>query len=477
MPKVTNPSQQSEASARLASVRQRIVGIDVEVPLLDGAKRTYIFFDNAASTPILREVLDTVNKFMPWYSSVHRGSGFKSQIATQAYEDARRVVGEFFGASKNDHVVIFGKNTTEAINKLSYRLSLSKKDVVLISLLEHHSNDLPWRQTAEVHHIKVDSTGNLVEKDLDRLLAKFQGRVKLVAISGGSNVTGNMPDIHAIAAKAHAAGAQIAVDCAQLAPHRQVKMGDLNDPEHLDYITVSAHKLYAPFGTGALIGRRDTFERGVPELCGGGTIDVVTTDRVEWTAPPDRDEAGSPNVVGAIAMAKSLKILAGISMSEISAHETELTRYTLRKLSSVKGVTILGDADPRQAASRLGVIPFRVRGMHNGLVAAILSTEWGIGVRNGCFCAHPYVTHLLEVSEAGLEKFREEVLAGDRRHMPGVVRVSFGMYNTKEEVDVLAEALSCIASGNYQGAYRQEKTTGDYAAVGWEPNLEKYFTL
>src|SRR5437016_1498925 len=130
----------------LSRVRQRIVGIETEVPLLDGSRRPYIFFDNAASTPVLREVLDCVNDFMPWYSSVHRGSGFKSQIATQAYEEAREIVGKFFGANSSDHVVIFGKNTTEAINKLSYRLGLSKKDVVLISLLEHHSNDLPWRK-------------------------------------------------------------------------------------------------------------------------------------------------------------------------------------------------------------------------------------------------------------------------------------------------------------------------------------------
>ncbi len=361
----------NQEPAVLANIRKQIVGVDKEVPLLDGGQRPYIFFDNAASTPVLGEVLDTINNFMPWYSSVHRGSGLKSQVATKAYEDAREIVGKFFGADKFDHVVIFGKNTTEAINKLSYRLGLTKKDVVLISLLEHHSNDLPWRKVADVHRLKVDEQGSLVESDLDSLLKEFKGRVKLVAISGGSNVTGHMPNIHKIARKAHAASAQILVDCAQLAPHRKVDMKSLNDLEHLDYITISAHKMYAPFGTGALIGRRDTFETGIPELCGGGTIDVVTTDRVEWTAPPDRDEAGTPNVVGAIGLAKALLVLEEIGLPNIAAHEAQLTSYALQKINQIDGVTILGDNDPKTAGHRLGVVPFKVGGLPNGKVAAI----------------------------------------------------------------------------------------------------------
>jgi cysteine desulfurase/selenocysteine lyase len=461
----------------LQDIREQIVGINTKVPLFNGTERPYIFFDNAASTPVLSEVLECVNNFMPWYSSVHRGSGLKSQIATKAYEDARETVGQFFGADKYEHVVIFGKNTTEAINKLSYRLGLSKKDIVLISLAEHHSNDLPWRKVAEVHRLKVDQKGNLREDDLDYQLERYKGRIKLVAITGASNVTGFLPDIHRIARKAHAAGAQILVDCAQLAPHRQVTMKKLAEPEHLDYIAVSAHKMYAPFGSGALIGRRDTFEKGVPELCGGGTIDVVTTRTVEWTAPPDRDEAGTPNVVGAVAMAKSIKVLSRIGMSQIAEHEAQLTSYALSKMNHVPGLSVIGDSDPDSTSHRLGVIPFKINNLPNGKLAAILSTEYGIGVRSGCFCAHPYVTHLLNVSTLELEIFRNEVLAGDRRHMPGVVRVSFGMYNNEAEIDLLVESLNDIALGNYQGVYRQEKCSGDYYAEGWEPNLSRFFNL
>ena len=463
---------------KLDEIRRQIVGIDTKVPLLGGGEAQYVYLDNAASTPVLKQVLSKINEFMPWYASVHRGSGFKSQVATEAYEDSRQIVGNFFGANSKEHVVIFGKNTTEAINKLSYRLNLKKSDVVLVSLLEHHSNDLPWRKQATVKRIKTNRHGELDETSYDQLLKQHKGRIKLVALTGGSNITGHMPNIYSLAKKAHAAGAQILVDCAQLAPHRSVKVGTLSDPEHLDYIAVSAHKMYAPFGTGALIGRRDTFETGVPELCGGGTIDVVTTRRVEWTAPPDRDEAGTPNVVGAVAMASAITQLQKIGMQNVAKHEAELTSYALRKLSQVKGINIFGDTDQNATTKRLGVIPFTITGKAHGMVAAALSAEYGIGVRSGCFCAHPYVTSLLQMSTAEIDKFGEDVaIKGDRSQMPGMVRASFGMYNNKHEIDSLAGALHNIAAGQLKGSYQQNKRTGDFYAAGWEPSYEKYFSL
>jgi selenocysteine lyase/cysteine desulfurase len=461
----------------LAAIREQIVGIHQQVPVLSGGTRQYINFDNAASTPVLREVLDTVNSFMDWYSSVHRGTGFKSRVATQAYDDARRIVGEFAGADTRTHTVIFGKNTTDAINKLSYRFPLTKDDVVLVSVLEHHSNDLPWRSRTHVQHIGADTLGRLDEDNLDRLLAQYAGQVKLVAITGASNVTGHLPDIHRLAAKTHAAGAQILVDCAQLAPHRTITMGDLDDPSHLDYVALSAHKMYAPFGTGALIGRRDTFEHGEPEYRGGGTIEFVTRQTVEWAEPPDRDEAGSPNVVGAVALAAAIKVLNRIGMDAIAQHEADLTSYTLERMATIEGVSIYGDADPQSTAHRLGVIPFNVNDLSHFLVAAILGTEWGIGVRHGCFCAHPYLIHLMDVSEGELTEVRNNILSNDRHEMPGLVRVSFGMYNTVAEVDVFIKALAEIAQGKYAGRYEQDFRSGEYNASAWEPDLSQYFKL
>ncbi len=464
-------------STDLLSVRERIVGINTRVPLLNGEARPYINFDNAASTPALRDVLDTVDEFMLWYSSVHRGTGFKSKIATQAYDDAHRIVADFVGANLRDHAVIFGKNTTDAVNKLSYRLPLTKDDVVLVSLLEHHSNDLPWRARAQVEHIRADELGRLDEADLDRLLTRHAGRVKLVAITGASNVTGHLPDVHRIAEKAHRAGAQILVDAAQLAPHRPISMGALDDPAHLDYVAISAHKMYAPFGTGALIGRKDTFERGEPEYRGGGTIEIVTVDHVEWAGAPDRDEAGSPNVVGAVALAAAIKALNKIGMNAIADHEAELTAYTLERLAGIAGVSIYGDPNPRTAAQRLGVIPFNIDGLSHFLVAAILGAEWGIGVRNGCFCAHPYLLHLLGLSAEESHRVRRDILNDDRRDMPGLTRISFGLYNTAEEVDVLIQAISNIARGKYYGRYEQDPRSGEYHAVDWNPDLGRYFRL
>jgi selenocysteine lyase/cysteine desulfurase len=436
----------------------RVVGQDIDVPTMFGSRR-YINLDNAASTPALESVQRAVSDFLPYYSSVHRGTGYKSRVSTDAYEEAREVVAQFVGANSSEHVVIFGKNTTEALNKLSYRLPLGPEDVVLISNLEHHSNDLPWRSRAAVKRIKTKADGSIDTADFERLLDLHAGKVKLVSISGASNVTGQMSDIHWFALKAHEAGAQIAVDCAQLAAHRPIDMKPLYDPEHLDYVVLSAHKMYAPFGTGALVGRKDTFDQGIPEYAGGGTIQLVGTEWVDWAPPPDRDEAGSPNVVGAVALATACRTLKKIGFGRIAGHETDLANYALEKLAKIPGVVVYGQKTP--SVDRSGVIAFNVRGVPHNLVAAILGYEWGIGVRSGCFCAHPYVIDLLRVSNEELARIRNTVARGSRRKLPGMVRISFGLYNTRRDVDVLAEAIAAIIDDGYS-LYTQNETTGDY---------------
>ncbi len=454
-----------------------LFSVDQQVPRLDGTLGRYVNFDNAASTPPLRAVETAVRSFMPWYSSVHRGTGFKSQLATHAYEQARAITLGFVGADPGTHVCIFGKNTTEAINKLARRYPFrTGHDMVLVSMMEHHSNDLPYRAAARVVHVAVKTTGELDEDDFDRQLAKYAGQVALVSISGASNVTGFINPAHRLAEKAHAAGAQILVDCAQLAPHRAVQVGDLSDPAHFDYIALSAHKLYAPYGTGALIGRRDTFEQGAPDLRGGGTVEIVTEDTVEWSAPPDREEAGSPNVVGAVALAAAIKQLQAVGMAAIAEHEAELTAYALEQLGRLGRVELLGDPNPARARERLGVIPFNLSGVPHFLTAAILGYEFGIGVRNGCFCAHPYILRLLQLTPEATERVRNDMLAHDRSEMPGLVRASFGLYNTVSEVDELVAALGKIVRGEYRGQYHQVKASGDYVPEGWEPQFDKYFS-
>lgn len=459
------------------TLRQRIVGVDRLVPLLDGSLVTYVNLDNAASTPALIDAAQAVERLLPYYASVHRGAGFKSRLSTVAYEQAHEIIGRFVGADLRNNTVIFGKNTTEAINKLSYRLALRPDDVIITTQLEHHSNDLPWRARARVVHVRATPEGRLDEEDFDRQLARYAGRIGLVAVTGASNVTGFLQPIHRLARKAHAAGARILVDAAQLAPHRRVDMKPDDDPEHLDFVTLSAHKMYAPYGTGALVGPKQAFLHSGPEYSGGGTVDVVTLDEVHWAGLPDREEAGSPNVLGAVAMAAAAKALMDVGMEAVASHEEELLRYAVLRLRAVPGLRIYGESDPARMGDKVGVIPFNLEGLSHFLLAAILGYEGGIGLRSGCFCAHPYVVHLLQLDEQTANTWRDQILHGDRSHMPGMARISFGCYSNFEDIDRLISMLQRIAAGDYQGDYRLEAHSGEYLPAGYQERLEGYFSL
>lgn len=462
----------------LNDYRPLFIGLNALCPLIDGSCRVYTSLDNAASTPPLKAVQQAVDDFLVYYSSVHRGTGFKSQLSTHAYEQSRRIMMDFVGANSADYTCIFGKNTTEAINKLARRLPLDgKRKIVLSSGMEHHSNDLPWRDATQVIHVHLTPDGSLDEDDFDTQLSRYADQVALVALTGASNVTGFINPIHRLAEKAHSVGAMFMADCAQLAPHRKIDMRPLDDPAHLDFITISAHKMYAPFGSGALIGRKDVFEHGDPDMTGGGTVEIVTLDNVVWTEPPERDEAGSPNVVGAVAMAAAIRQLEAVGMSEVARHEANLTRYALEKLPTILGLRVFGDIDPLKAEDRLGVIPLKLECADHFLAAAILGYEFGIGVRSGCFCAHPYILHLLGLSKKEASEVRSRMLAGDKSEMPGLIRVSFGLYNTLEDVDVLIDALRSISKGDYKGKYTQDKATGEYTPVAWQPDFADYFKI
>jgi len=458
--------------------RELFTGMDVRVPLLDGSKKPYISLDNAASTPALKCVQQAVNEFLEYYSSVHRGTGFKSLLSTHIYEQSRDKVMSFVGANPDDHICIFGKNSTEASNKLARRFVFTQgRDTVLLSTMEHHSNDLPWRAVARIEHVEVDADGALDEAHLDALLDRYRGRVRLVAVAGASNVTGYINPVHRLAEKTHAAGAEILVDAAQLAPHRAIDMRDESDPGCIDYLVCSAHKMYAPYGTGALIGRRQTFLQGDPDLVGGGTVDIVTLDDVRWAGLPDKEEAGSPNVVGAVAMAKAMLCLQEIGMAALVQHEAQLTAHLLERLSRIDKVRVYGITDPARAAEKVGVVPLTIEGMSHYLVAAILSAEGGIGVRNGCFCAHPYLLRLLGVPAEEARLHQQEIQGRRRQHLPGLVRASFGCYNTEEEVDWLADMLERIARGEYEGKYVQDPVSGAFWPQGYEIAAAPQFRL
>jgi cysteine desulfurase/selenocysteine lyase len=464
-------------AAWIERVRREIVGIDATVPLLGGEVRPYINLDNAATTPALRSVRDAVDTFLEWYSSVHRGTGFKSRLATHWYEEARRTVLRFVGGDPARHVVAFVRNTTEGINLLAHRiLTADPQAVVLTSTMEHHSNLLPWRRAGRVMHLDVDEEGAAREDDLDRQLRAAGGRVRLVALSGASNVTGVVPPIHRLAAVAHNHGALFVVDGAQLVAHRRVRMGAADDPGRLDALVFSGHKVYAPYGCGAVVALRTLFEHGAPMLVGGGMIRSVTLEEADWSDPPESDEAGSPNVVGAVALAAALRALSVFTMEAIEAHEADLTRYALRGLTGIPGLTLYGPRDPDRL-DRLGVLTFNLEKQPHARVAAILGYEHGIGVRSGCFCAHPLLYHLLHLSDAEVSAYRRKMRSNIHAGVPGAVRASSGIYNTHEDVDALVHALQAVAAGDVAGSYEEDPVSGEFVPAEDRARTTEAFDL
>jgi selenocysteine lyase/cysteine desulfurase len=439
-----------------------LVGAGQLVPCLDGTERPYRDLDCAASTPAMRVVADTVDEFLPWYSSVHRGAGYKSRRATAAYEDARESVHRFAGRPADEgNVVVLCRNTTEAINQLAYRLQFSPDDVVVTTVVEHHANLLPWARVAQRRWVECGPDGTFSTADVAAVLD--DGRPPaLLALTGASNVTGWLPPVEEICAEAHARGIPVLLDAAQLAPHRRLPAGP-------DFIAFSGHKLYAPYGAGALIGPREVFTTGDPFLAGGGAVDLVDLDEVIWTEPPEREEAGSPNVIGAVAFGAALDELDRIGWDAIGRHEAALSAQLHEGLRAIDGVRVLGPvAGP--AVPTLSVAAFTVAGMHHGLVAARLSAEFGVGVRHGCFCAHPYLLRLLGVGPAGVAEARAAVLRGDRSGIPGAVRASCGLGTSSDDVESLLTAVDAVVHGGPPPVpYEQDNVTGDFWPMGQAP--------
>ncbi len=467
-------SRPGDSAAPLAD----LVGTGLLVPCLDGSGRPAVELDQAASTQAHPDAAARVEEFLPWYSSVHRGAGYRSRRATVAYEDARQAILAFGGrAPDGPDVAILCRNTTEAINHLAYRLRLRPTDVVVTTVIEHHANLLPWGRVAERRYVECSGEGTFTLDDVCSALNAGDRPPALLAITGGSNVTGWLPPLDPIIEAAHERGVPVVVDAAQLAPHRPL-------PATADFLAFSGHKLYAPFGSGALIGPRALFETGDPFLAGGGAVDLVGLDEVVWTTPPDREEAGSPNVIGAVALHAAIDALGRIGWEAIEAHERVLAQRMVEGLRSIDRVRLLGPngsdgsdgSDSPDGADgphrTLPVAAFTVEGMHHALVAARLSAEYGIAVRHGCFCAHPYVVRLLGLDAAQVDAYRNEVLHGDHRNVPGAVRASAGLGTSGHDIDTLLAAVAELAAGAPAPVpYRQDIVTGDFFPVtdraGW----------
>ena len=420
----------------LTARRDHLIGADLHVSV-GGEPRRYVDLDAAATTSASEAVLRAVEEFLPWYSSVHRGAGAKSQVSSARYEEARETLVRFVGADPATHVALFPRNTTEALNLIAFRLGLTRDDVVVTTAVEHHANLLPWRRHARLRVVDVDESGTF---DVAAVVAALDERPvpRVLAVTGASNVTGWRPDLRALAAAARERGVLVVVDGAQLVPHRQVEMAALG----IDVLAWSGHKMHAPFGAGCLVVPRRLLADGEPFLVGGGAVKAVSYEEVVWADTPDRDDAGSPNVVGVVALAAAAEELGVAGWERRRIQEAALVRALDEELATVAGLRRLGPA----SGERLPVAAFVVRGMPHGVVAARLAEEHGIGVRNGCFCAHPYMTRLLGLAPSEVAQFHRDARAGLHDQLPGAVRVSCSSATSPADIAALGEALRAITA-------------------------------
>ncbi|MFD8692606.1 aminotransferase class V-fold PLP-dependent enzyme [Streptomyces sp. NPDC059651] len=428
-----------------------VLGKDVTVPLVTGGEVTYAALDYAASAPALQRVWDDVAAYAPYYGSVHRGAGYLSQLSTDLFEASRVTVAEFLGCRAEDQV-IFTRSTTDSLNLLAAALPADCQ--VFVFETEHHASLLPWRD-ARVTYLNAPRTPDEAVATLERALA---GRdpygPALVCVTGASNVTGELWPVKELAAAAHAHGARIVLDAAQLAPHHPVDIAELD----VDWVAFSGHKLYAPFGSGVLAGRSDWLRDAEPYLAGGGASRTVARRAdggvdVAWHTTAARHEAGSPNVIGVYSIASACKALTEAGFDSLVAREQQLVtavRAGLAEVPQVKVLSLFGDDAPR-----VGVISFVVEGWNSSHFAAALSAEYGIGVRDGLFCAHPLVRTLLgsdpqDVGECGAPE------AEPGQKSLNAIRVSFGAGTPDEHIERFLRAVRELVSEGAQWKYRTE---------------------
>lgn len=423
-------SQTDAAAGTLApGVLATLADTGLEVPVLGGGVVRHVNLDVAASAPAFAAVAAHVTRVLPHYSSVHRGSGYPSQAITALVDDARATVAGHVGA-RDDDLVVFTRNTTDALNLLA---SAVPGETVVLDL-EHHANLLPWRAR------RVVAGRATIAATLEALAAELAARpAALVSVTGASNVTGEVLPIDAIARITHAYGARIAVDAAQLLPHRRVELA----ASGIDYLAFSGHKAYAPFGTGALVGRPDWLDAAPPYLAGGGAVEAVRIDDVDWKLGAERHEAGTPNVIGIAALARALVELERLGDERRHAHERALTDLLLRGLEAQRGVRVIRGFD--DAIDRLGIATIELEQGSVGLVAAALAAEHGISVRAGRFCAHPFFDRVARRANG--------------------LRASIGAGTSADDIDRFLDALARLVDNEPSHAY--ERTP-----AGWCPRVD-----
>ena len=392
-----------------------------DFPILDREVygKPLIYLDNGATTQKPRQVLEAItDEYYSVNANVHRGVHFLSQQATELHEASRETVRRFINARSSNEIV-FTRGTTESINLLASSFAdsqMKEGDEVIVSVMEHHSNIVPWQLQAArkgivLKVIPMNDRGELLLDEYEKL---FSERTKLVSFAHVSNVLGTVNPAKEMIATAHAHGVPVLIDGAQSVPHMKVDVQDLD----ADFFAFSGHKIYGPTGVGVLYGKEEWLDKLPPYQGGGEMIQSVSFEKTTFNELPFKFEAGTPDYIGTTALAKALDYVSAIGMENIAAHEHELTLYAMQRLKEINGMRIFGEAEHKSS-----VISFLVGNIHH-LDMGTLLDRLGIAVRTGHHCAQPLMIRM------GIE---------------GTVRASFGLYNTKEEIDMLAAGIERVS--------------------------------
>ena len=417
-------------------LRKLFVGLDKKVNINGKGRIVPINFDNAATTPPFKRVVKRVLETTEYYGSIARGDGQKSQYCSDLYEECRRYILKYFNAPEEIYTAIFVGNTTDGLNKLSNILINNKDDIVITTRMEHHSNDLPWRNKCDLKYVEVNEDGRKYINEIKELIERYKEKVKYITITGASNVTGYINDIRKISGLIHKYGGKIIVDGAQLVPHKKIYMYKKDSLENIDFLVFSGHKIYAPFGSGAIIGLRKDFNNNLPDTKGGGTVEYVIDNNQLWLNTPEKNEAGTPNLFGAVAIMEAMKEIEKIGFERIEKNEKELLQYLINGLKELNRVKLYADNDCID--DRLGILVFTIDGMKYYEVGEKLSEIKAIGVRQGGFCSHPYTRRVLGIPNNQLQEYI------NKNGIPGLVRVSLGIYNSKKEANIFLETVELL---------------------------------
>ncbi len=490
LPLLTKETMSIKGQDLLEKIRHDFIGLDTEYETVDGNKSRRIYLDTTASSLMMGVAHRSSNDFLKHYSNTHSLLHFSAKISTKTYHWIHNRILDFVHADPNEFTCFFmGSGVTAGMNRMAKTLNRIRpeRDMVLVSIMEHHSNDLPHRKHGgKVMHIPINKNntnmGGIDMEIFEKYLIQFQDRINYVSITGLSNVTGIINPINKIAKLAHKYGAYIIVDAAQMAAHVPIYMSGFDDKDlEIDALLFSGHKTYAPGSPGVVIARKSFMSAIEPEEVGGGMVDKVFPENYFVSKQfPDREEAGTPNILGAITLGSAIHVLDSIGMDNILKKDLQLTNYTLEKMKELKDIFIYGDAVDDDS-KRAGTISFNILGLDHGLVAAILNDYFNIAVRNECFCAHPYVEKMLHMTHSEeLEQLDciDDHLSWKVEPWMGMVRASFGLYNTIDDIDCLLKSLEQIID---RKSYFIDKysinESGDYQHKSFNFSSKDFFSL